>query len=66
LHVYLNFESLVSGGDRQSKNGAGKFGNSIKITAKKQGRGEGVKGVTVSRGPALKSGPGNHENKRKI
>jgi hypothetical protein len=24
-----------------------------------------VKGVTVSRGPALKKGPGDHENKRK-
>jgi hypothetical protein len=31
-----------------------------------QGRREGVKGVTVSRGPDLKRGPGNHENKRKI
>jgi hypothetical protein len=31
-----------------------------------QGRREGVKGVTVSRGPGLKRGPENHENKRKI
>jgi hypothetical protein len=31
-----------------------------------QGRREGVKGVTVSRGPDLKRGPGNHENNRKI
>ncbi len=31
-----------------------------------QGRREGVKGVTVSRGPALKRGPGDHENKRKL
>jgi hypothetical protein len=31
-----------------------------------QGRREGVKGVTVSRGPGLKRGPGNHGNKRKI
>jgi hypothetical protein len=31
-----------------------------------QGRREGVKGVTVSRGPDLKMGPKNHENKRKI
>jgi hypothetical protein len=29
-------------------------------------RKEGVKGVTVSRGPGRKGGPGNHENKRKI
>jgi hypothetical protein len=32
----------------------------------KQARREGVKGVTVSRGPDRKRGPGNHENKRKI
>ncbi len=31
-----------------------------------QGLREGVKDVTVSRGPGLKRGPGNHENKRKI
>jgi hypothetical protein len=30
------------------------------------GRREGVKGVTVSRGPDPKRGPGNLENKRKI
>jgi hypothetical protein len=30
-----------------------------------QGHREGVKGVTVSWGPDLKRGPGNHENKRK-
>jgi hypothetical protein len=30
-----------------------------------KGRREGVKGVTVSRGPVLKRGKGNHENKRK-
>jgi hypothetical protein len=31
-----------------------------------QGRGEGVKGMTISRGPDVKRGPGNLENKRKI
>jgi hypothetical protein len=30
-----------------------------------QSRREGVKGVTVSRGPGLKKGPGDHKNKRK-
>ncbi len=33
--------------------------------AQKQGRREGVKGMTVSRGPVLKRGPGDHEIKRK-
>jgi hypothetical protein len=33
---------------------------------KMQGSREGVKGVTVSRGPGMKKGPGDHENKRKI
>jgi hypothetical protein len=37
-----------------------------KETYQKQGRREGVKGVTVSRGPDMKKGPKNHENKRKI
>jgi hypothetical protein len=31
-----------------------------------QGRREGVKGVTVSRGLDLKMEPGNHENQRKV
>ncbi len=31
-----------------------------------QGRREGVKGVTVSRGPDLKRGAGNYKKKRKI
>jgi hypothetical protein len=31
----------------------------------RQGRREGVKGVTVSWGPDLIRGPENHENKRK-
>ncbi len=30
-----------------------------------QGRREGVKGVTVSRGPVIKRGPGEHGIKRK-
>jgi hypothetical protein len=31
-----------------------------------QGRREGVKGVTVSRGPALKMGPGDHKKTKEI
>jgi hypothetical protein len=38
---------------------------SVGKNCRQQGRREGVKGVTVSRGPDLKKGPGNHENKRK-
>ncbi len=37
-----------------------------KLSDSRQGRREGVKGVSVSRGPNLKSGPGSLDNKRKI
>jgi hypothetical protein len=36
------------------------------LSPKMQARREGVKGVTVSRGPGRKRGPENYENKRKI
>jgi hypothetical protein len=38
---------------------------SISLIFFDQARREGVKGVTVSRGPGRKKGPGNHEVKRK-
>jgi hypothetical protein len=40
-------------------------GRKLEIPGLIQGRREGVKGVTVSRGPDRKRGPGNHKNKRK-
>jgi hypothetical protein len=39
---------------------------STQPTEEKLGRREGVKGVTVSRGPDLKKEPGNHESKIEI
>jgi hypothetical protein len=44
----------------------GFFSTPIELFSPNQGRREGVKGVTVSRGPGLKRGPGNQKNKRKI
>jgi hypothetical protein len=43
----------------------GDFGRT-KSEGQNQARREDVKGVTVSRGPGRKMGPGNHESKRKI